>query len=302
MHEAFLNLNGVRTKVSTWGRWVEESSEGQDDIVLIITGNPGINGFYNNFAKTIHEKLGYPVWCLGHAGHDLPKETITLPKFKEHQELYGLKEQVQHKADFLEKYIPKNAKIHLVGHSVGSYMILELLDHPALRDKVVDVYLLFPAIEHMAETNNGKFLTNFIKPIVPIIVFLSWIFTFLPNIVQFFLIYVYTTFIMRIHAKQHIKNIKALIKPGVLRRVFFLAFEELDQIRERNNEVIKKNVNKIKIYYGRTDGWAPLIFCDRIKRDIPDVDVEITDYHHTFVLNSSFEVGDKVSTWIKEKK
>uniref|UniRef100_V5G4L5 Lipid droplet-associated hydrolase n=1 Tax=Anoplophora glabripennis TaxID=217634 RepID=V5G4L5_ANOGL len=110
MHEAFLNLNGVRTKVSTWGRWVEESSEGQDDIVLIITGNPGINGFYNNFAKTIHEKLGYPVWCLGHAGHDLPKETITLPKFKEHQELYGLKEQVQHKADFLEKYIPKNAK------------------------------------------------------------------------------------------------------------------------------------------------------------------------------------------------
>lgn len=97
MHEAFLNLNGVRTKVSTWGKWVEESPGGVDDIVLIITGNPGINGFYNTFAKTIHENLGYSVWCLGHAGHDLPKQLITLPKFKECQELYGLKGQVQHK-------------------------------------------------------------------------------------------------------------------------------------------------------------------------------------------------------------
>lgn len=180
-------------------------------------------------------------------------------------------------------------------------MILELLDHPALKDKVVDIYFLFPTLEYMADTNNGKFLTNFIKPIVPVIVFLSWIFTNLPSIVQFFLLYVYT-FIMNISMEEHLNSIMALIKPGVLRRVFYLAFEELDQVQERNNEAIKKHVNKIKIYYGRTDGWAPLIFCDKIKREIPDVDVEITDYNHAFVLHHNLEVGDKVSSWIKEKK
>lgn len=180
-------------------------------------------------------------------------------------------------------------------------MILELLEHPSLKDKVVDVYLLFPAIEHMADTNNGKFLTNFIKPIVPVIVFLSWIFSILPNIVQFFLLYAYT-FIMKIPFEEHFKNIKDLIKPGVLRRVFFLAFEELDLVRERNDAAIKKHVNKIKIYYGKNDGWAPLIFCDRIKRDIPDINVEITNYNHTFVLNQSLEVGNVVSNWIRDKK
>lgn len=180
-------------------------------------------------------------------------------------------------------------------------MILELLEHPSLKDKVVDVYLLFPAIEYMMETNNGKFLTNFIKPIVPVIVFLSWIFTILPNIVQFFLIYVYTL-VTNISVEEHLKNIKDLIKPGVLKRVFFLAFQELDLIRERNNTVIKKHVDKIKIYYGRSDGWAPLIFCDRIKHDIPDINVEITNYNHAFVLKQSIEVGNVVSTWIKEKK
>ncbi|KAJ8923053.1 hypothetical protein NQ315_001602 [Exocentrus adspersus] len=301
MQEAFLELNGVRTKVSTWGRWVEESSDGVKDIVLIITGDPGVNGFYNNFAKILYEDLGYPVWCLGHAGHDLPKEPVTLPKFKEHKELYGLKGQIRHKADFFEKYIPKDARIHLVGHSIGSYMILELLEHPALKDKVVDVYLLFPTLEYMADTSNGKFLTRFIKPIVPVIVFLSWIFTILPSIVQFILLYAYM-FVTGLNVEEHMKNILALVKPGVLRRVFFLAFEELDQVRDRNDDIIRKHLKKIKVFYGRTDGWAPASFCDRIKRDIPGVDAEVSEYDHSFVLKQSSEVGYRVSDWIKQMK
>lgn len=98
MHEAYLILNGIRTHIIAYGKWVEESLSDCKDIVIIIPGNPGNNGFYNNFAKTIHNQLGYPVWCIGHAGHNIPEEKINpFPKLTSKPDLYGLRGQIEHK-------------------------------------------------------------------------------------------------------------------------------------------------------------------------------------------------------------
>ncbi|CAG9817871.1 unnamed protein product [Phaedon cochleariae] len=303
MHEAYLEVNKVRTKVTTFGRWVEESpktSEDIEDIVLIIPGNPGITSFYNIFAKTLHDKLGYPVWCIGHAGHNFPDQPIMIPKLEVNKELYGLKGQIQHKVDFIEKYLSGNVRLHLIGHSIGSYMILELLEHPSLKDKVADVSLLFPTIEHMATTSNGKFMTGFVKHIVWLIVFLSWFFTVLPSALQFILVYIYMTIVGM--PNPNLDSIMDLVKPGVLKRVFFLAYEEMDQVKERNNEVIKRNCAKINFHYGVNDGWAPKSFCDRLKNDIPNVHAQTSNINHAFVLKRSVEVGKIVADWIKGKQ
>lgn len=98
MHEAYITLNGVRTNVTAHGKWIEESLIEVKDVVIIITGNPGVTGFYDIFAKTIHEQSGYPVWCVGHAGHNIPQEEISpFPKLTVKPELYGLKGQIEHK-------------------------------------------------------------------------------------------------------------------------------------------------------------------------------------------------------------
>lgn len=98
MHEAYLTLNGVRTSVVAHGKWVEESLTEPKDVVVILPGNPGVTGFYNIFAKTIHEQLGYPVWCIGHAGHNIPNEKLRpFPKLEANPELYDLKGQIDHK-------------------------------------------------------------------------------------------------------------------------------------------------------------------------------------------------------------
>lgn len=191
--------------------------------------------------------------------------------------------------------------MHLIGHSIGSYIILELLDHPSIKNKVADAYLLFPTIEQMATTGPGKFLTIFVKVFVELIVFLSWIFTILPTFLQNILLYIYM-FIAGIPMDQHLDNLKCLIKPGVLRRVFFMAFEELDQVKERNNDAIIKHVDKIKFYYGETDGWAPGSYCDKLKKDIPKVNAQVCTFNHAFVLTRSVEIGYVVSDWIKAKQ
>lgn len=64
---------------------------------------------------------------------------------------------------FIEQYIPKDAKLHLVGHSIGCWMILQLLKNEDFAKRVVKCYLLFPTIERMAETPNGRFLTRIVS-------------------------------------------------------------------------------------------------------------------------------------------
>ncbi|CAG9773597.1 unnamed protein product [Ceutorhynchus assimilis] len=302
MNEAFVEVNGVPTKVTTWGRWIEESQGNTNEIIILIPGNPGVTGFYKKFAKTLYERTEIPVWCVGHAGHNFGDQSIVkLPNFSEHKDLYGLKGQVQHKIDFFKKYVPQNAKVYLIAHSIGSYVSLEMLEHPEVKPKIHKAYLLFPTVEHMAVTNHGKFLNTFVRPIVWLILFATWIFTVLPNFIANFLLFIYMI-IANVPRELHLQNIKDLLKPGVLRRVFFLAFEELDLIHDRNNEVIKRNEKIVKFYYGRTDAWAPEEYYNKIKNDIPSVDAELSEINHAFVFNRSTDVANVVAGWIKPGK
>lgn len=64
---------------------------------------------------------------------------------------------------FVNEYIPKDARVHLVGHSIGAWMILKLLEDEVFAGRVVKCYLLFPTIEHMADTHSGKFFSNIVS-------------------------------------------------------------------------------------------------------------------------------------------
>lgn len=66
MQEAFINISDIPTHVMTWGHWIEESYNSKE-VVLCITGNPGLVGFYTKFMSCISETIGreIPVWIIG---------------------------------------------------------------------------------------------------------------------------------------------------------------------------------------------------------------------------------------------
>lgn len=66
MREAFVNISDVPTHIMTWGPWIEESFS-KKEVVICITGNPGLPGFYTQFLATVHETVGteIPVWVIG---------------------------------------------------------------------------------------------------------------------------------------------------------------------------------------------------------------------------------------------
>ncbi|XP_034941822.1 lipid droplet-associated hydrolase [Chelonus insularis] len=305
MQQAMLQCNGIQTHVITEGRWVEEglAPTGCKDLVIVIPGNPGVPSFYMAFIKALKSRLPpeTPVWVVGHAGHVQPSDNLSfLPNTSSNKELYNLDGQVNHKVAFIKQYVPKDARIHLIGHSIGSWMILQLLKDPEFASRVVKCYLLFPTVERMAETPNGKFLTNVVLRIAKVLVFLAWIFSFFPSLLQVFLIQIFGIFLGI--TRESVKPVQQLLHPSVLERVFRLANDEMKRVKEIDHEAVVKHNDKLWFYYGATDRWTPHNYYRELKEKYPNINAQLCQlgFRHAFVLTHSKEVGHMVGDLIQE--
>ncbi|VDN00365.1 unnamed protein product, partial [Thelazia callipaeda] len=72
---------------------------------------------------------------------------------------YTLADQIQHKLDFCLQYLTSKVKIILVGHSIGS-ILPDLLKQGF---NIVRCIALFPTIENMADSPNGRLYSPWIE-------------------------------------------------------------------------------------------------------------------------------------------
>lgn len=241
---------------------------------------------------------------LGQVGHDEPPSGSIrkVPPLLGNESKYGLDAQVQHKAEFIRQYVPNNVKIHLIGHSVGAWMILELLKIPDIKSRIHRGYLLFPAIEHMRTSPNGWIYRNVVQRFWMLLNLIITIFSKLPVIAQLMFIYLYF-FVMNI-PNHFVGTALKYSRPSILRKIVYLADEEMDRIVEPDYTVLEDNANILKLYYGASDGWAPVKYCHRLKERVAGLDaqVDIYRYAHAFVLRSSTEMGRLVGQWILENR
>ncbi|XP_015176315.1 PREDICTED: lipid droplet-associated hydrolase [Polistes dominula] len=306
MQKALLPINNVQTQVIAEGRWVEESfpQDGKKDVVIVIPGNPGVPQFYEGFIKSLNSKLPSetPVWVIGHAGHIQPPKDleINMPSNKEWDKYYGLTAQIEHKIQFIRNYVPNDAKIYLIGHSIGCWFILNVLKDEDISKKVEKCYLLFPTVEHMADTPNGRFLTKFILHIVNLLLFLTWIFTCFPYYLKAFLIRLFGIF-YGIPAK-HVNTVILLLQPSVLKRVFRLADEEMKQVKELDHNIVSQHIGKLWLYYSEKDQWTPISYYRNMKAKYPNIEANLCKhgFAHSFILNHEKEMAEIVGNLINE--
>ncbi|XP_025658042.1 uncharacterized protein [Arachis hypogaea] len=89
--------------------------------VLLLPGNPGVILFYKDFVEFLYDQLegNASITAIGHISHTR--------KNWEHGRLFSLEEQINHKVDFIREELQKNEiPIVLVGHSIGSYIAIEI--------------------------------------------------------------------------------------------------------------------------------------------------------------------------------
>ncbi|XP_061401661.1 lipid droplet-associated hydrolase-like [Musca vetustissima] len=304
MKEAFVNICNVPTRIITYGGWVEESMDDVREVAICITGNPGLPGFYGEFCETLHERLEkkMPVWVIGHAGHDDPPENSLreVPQLKGNEELFDLDGQIRHKIEFIEKYVPENVKIHLMGHSIGAWMVLQLLRNESIRKRIKKCYLLFPTIERMIESPNGWTFTKIGLPLYSVFGFLIALLNRLPKLLLVLLVQIYFWFSSI--PSNHLNNVLGYIKATVTEKVVFLAEDEMARVCGLQKDIIRNNMPLLKLYYGTTDGWVPVKYYNQLKEQFPDIDAQLDTkkIDHSFVLRHSKQMGNIIGDMIIE--
>lgn len=62
-------VENVPTRILTWGADLDElKTNKHDQLIFLITGNPGIADFYIDFLTKLHEQVQIPIWVISHAG------------------------------------------------------------------------------------------------------------------------------------------------------------------------------------------------------------------------------------------
>ncbi|XP_064480277.1 lipid droplet-associated hydrolase-like isoform X2 [Ornithodoros turicata] len=272
-------------------------------LLVLIPGNLGIIDYYEEFLKEIYQACGGAVHVCGisHAGHDQVPRPLSSPDFSANPELYGLDGQIQHKLSFLDENIPVNRPILLVGHSVGAYVILQIMEkRPQMH--IVHSFLLFPVFELFSKTPNAQALLGhltLLKIGIWIVVHLLMV---IPVLLKALFIKYYFCDLPSKRRTCAERATLVFLAPAVFSLVVFMAFQEVDQVQERNNEVILTFLPRLTFYYGSSDMWCPKQFYMDMKEAFPSADLHMCAHNlsHAFVLGDTSVVSTFVASKMKD--
>ncbi|XP_069742544.1 lipid droplet-associated hydrolase isoform X2 [Narcine bancroftii] len=330
--EEFLYCNGAATQLLKLGSldcWLKDETNTSSNVLfLIIPGNPGIVYYYKLFMQVLHRTLirKYPVWAISHAGHCIPPEGMEMMEesslslsHKEKsnksigrvlfmkqrkcqninpEDIFGLNGQIEHKLAFLRKNVPKDTKIVLIGHSIGCHMILEMMkQEPGLQ--VLKAILLFPTIERMAESPQGKLMTPVLCNLRYLIYMTIYFLSFLPESVKASLVR---------WALQGLQLDEATVTASLnlfsvscAANAMYMGSQEMMQVVQRDDSTIKLFLHKLIFYYGSNDHWCPVSYYEDMKRSFPEGTILLCQkgIRHAFVLDANVEMAQMIIEWLR---
>lgn len=180
-------INGIPSEVLSYSSFEYNQlvSHRQHHFFFIIPGNPGSAHFYQPFAEDLYQRVVEEhadqvvhVYCLSHANHHINSS------FKRSNEsrYLGLEDQIFHHLDYMEHAIKRFKKkyellladihVYLVGHSIGAYIAIEVLNRSSLLRRLCsNAMLLMPFIlwrnvpsHHKRTLLLGKYSAALLKP------------------------------------------------------------------------------------------------------------------------------------------
>uniref|UniRef100_A0A8C3PAK1 Lipid droplet-associated hydrolase n=1 Tax=Chrysemys picta bellii TaxID=8478 RepID=A0A8C3PAK1_CHRPI len=204
----------------------------------------------------------------------------------------------------------KNAKQHSNRKQPLSHSQPELRVHVQRNMKVIFLFLmavqvlrsvlLFPTIERMAQSPQGKLLTPVLCKLRYILYMPVYLLSFLPERVKTSMV----QFVLR--GLKYPDEICFLIALLCIyfsaANVLYMASQEMMKVVERDSTTIKQNLKKLIFYYGVADNWCPQQYFEEIKMDFPDGDIRLCEkgIRHAFVLDASREVAAMITDWLQD--
>ncbi|KAM1306174.1 hypothetical protein ACFX2H_008596 [Malus domestica] len=255
--------------------------------VLVIPGNPGVVSFYKDFVESLYELLGGTASVTG--------KTLVFVNW-EHGRLFSLQEQIDHKMDFVKQELQNNeVPILLVGHSIGSYISLEMFRKSP--EKVTFCVGLYPFLALNRQSVQQSFIRKLAASRILSVV-LSLIVAPLGLFPIRLLRLIVTTFLGKPWSATAVEaTCSHLVKYHTMRKVLFMAMTEFRELSATPDwAFMRGNQHKIAFLFGIDDHWGPLQMFEEISKQVPDVALSIGREGHTHAFGCT-EAG---SLWVAE--
>ncbi|KAG1972550.1 lipid droplet-associated hydrolase isoform X2 [Pimephales promelas] len=302
----YVYCRGVITELLKYGptdlHAVSKGPKPPKMLILVIPGNPGVVGFYKTYMRTLYQTFlqRYPVWAVSHAGHCMPPETFDMIEDASvtEKDVFGLDGQIEHKLAFLQKHVPQGTNLLLIGHSIGCYIILEMIKRdPDL--KVVKAVMLFPTIERMACSPQGKVMTPVLCRLRYAFYLPVFLLSLLPERLKISMVHLALRNLYTLDPSI-IPSTVSLINVDCAANGMYMGSQEMRLVVERDNATIRQHLSKIIFYYGATDHWCPVQYYHDIRNDFPEGDIRLCErgIRHAFVLDSGEEMANMTAEWI----
>ncbi len=236
-----------------------------DILFVIIPGNPGLIEFYEHFAIELTSKTSHPVIGISHTGH-LYDEKV------KNWNAVNLKTQIKDKVKFVENHllgpngahkVDKSTKLVFIGHSIGCHVILQMLNslNEDTKRSIKKTIHLFPTVERMSATPNGKVLTLAAKFFSWLVYLVMYVVAVLPGVIKRRLVDFFFT--KRHHKRSLAHNIDHVVYRmssnfSTARSCFHMGADEMKHVHEFDEKCLEEHADIILMYYGQTDKWFVL--------------------------------------------
>uniref|UniRef100_A0A915D3D4 Lipid droplet-associated hydrolase n=1 Tax=Ditylenchus dipsaci TaxID=166011 RepID=A0A915D3D4_9BILA len=264
-------------------------------MIPVIRRNSGNEGYYEQFGRELIPLIGAKhgmvyFYTVSHLNHvPMPRELARTGKSKP-SDLFSLDDQIEHKKEFCREYLPKQGKLFVIGHSIGSYIALKTLSFLVENGWNLHMaYPLFPAIERLSDTPNGARLKPIAKFMNKHDKFTRFMFSWL-KITPFWM----KRCIVSCSLKPYGKCPECISRAGAevlaincMRNVAYITCIEMEQIGEFDESLIAAKEH-IRFYYGTGDYWILPEFAEQMMRRLPhQVIVDKHEQHHAFCLKDN---------------
>ncbi|KAE8381371.1 hypothetical protein BDV26DRAFT_289432 [Aspergillus bertholletiae] len=308
--------------------------------IYMISGNPGLIGYYHTFLSVLSDKLStkstdqtsknHAFQIHGHSlgGFELTKEAGSNPR-----RYYDLEEQICFVQNKLDDFLTDSSnvsngvpaakpKVILIGHSVGSYIAMEILRRhrerstsgasPSVDFDIIGGVMLFPTVVDIAKSPSGQKLTRMLSFIPQLALVVGFLVRILTALVPSSLLRTLIRFYMGSPRDNMVDTTAAFLESGYgVQQALHMAADEMQTITSDkwSDDVwgmsdVKDPVTKLFFYFGRNDHWVAERTRDEVielrgrKESGPKMVVCEEGLPHAFVLKHSDVVAQKVADMV----
>ncbi|KAG6616999.1 uncharacterized protein IUM83_04755 [Phytophthora cinnamomi] len=268
-----------------------EKAQGDNVLVLVIPGNPGVPFYYLPLMQEIVRKHGrrHEVRCLSHAGHFMP--------WKNDGRAYSLKEQLEHKAFYLNQRLQEDPTLRLVviGHSIGSYFALDVARR--FPQHVAKLVLMQPTIMHMALSPKGKQMMPLFNHYERGVTLVAAVEYLVPVSLRRWIV-------RRVVGSKTSETLQlaslSLVNATVMRNVLGMAADEMKDVANLDEEIVKEFEDKTLFVYSTVDEWVPAEFMQEYQVRFPNAQHRVVPQAHAFMMetNGTRDMAAHISQWI----